>query len=449
MTSLKTWKQGTGRKLIAYSVLASLGAARATAQNSLKIDSGDTAWVLLSAALVMLMTPALGFFYGGMVRKKNTLSIITQCFVVLALISVQWVILGYTLSFGPDKGGMIGGLAYMGLRGVGMEPDPAYSATVPALAFRAFQMMFAVITPALIVGSFADRMKFPSFLLFILLWSTLVYDPVAHWVWGVGGWLREMGALDFAGGTVVHITAGVSALVAAVTIGRRVELRNGNVLKPHDITMTILGAALLWFGWFGFNAGSALGSGGLAAQAFVVTNTAAAAAALSWMAVSWAHTKKPSSLGIATGAVCGLVAITPASGFVSVSSSLVIGVLAGAVCYLAVAILKSRSKIDDALDVMGCHGVGGMLGALLTGVFAMKAVNPAGADGLFAGNAAQMFPQVMAVAAVAAYAAVGTAVIMKTLEWTVGLRVRREEEVVGLDLTQHGEEAYPDMEIPS
>jgi ammonium transporter, Amt family len=428
-------------------ILASTFAA--AQETTAKIDAGDTAWVLLSAALVMLMTPALGFFYGGMVRKKNALSIITQCIVILALVSVQWVLLGYSLSFGPDRGGVVGGLEWAGLSGVGLEPNQDYSATVPHLAFMIFQCMFAVITPALIVGSFADRMKFPAFLLFIVLWATLIYDPVAHWVWGVGGWLRNMGAIDFAGGTVVHITAGISALVAAVMIGRRVELRNGTVLKPHDITMTILGAALLWFGWFGFNAGSALGAGGLAAQAFVVTNTAAAAAALSWMAVSWAHTKKPSSLGIATGAVCGLVAITPASGYVSVLASVAIGIMAGAVCYTAVALLKAYTRIDDALDVMGCHGVGGILGAVLTGVYAQKAINPGGADGLLAGHAAQVVTQAIAVVAVAAYAAVGTAIILKALDITVGLRVLKEEEIVGLDLTQHGEEAYPDMEIPS
>jgi len=444
----KTYQQEKLRRIILTLLIALTLIVTASAQEtSPKIDTGDTAWVIMSAALVMVMTPALGFFYGGMVRKKNTLAIITQCMVILAIISVQWVLIGYSLSFGPDIKGFIGGLEYLGLKGVGMTPDPNYSSTIPALAFMIFQAMFAVITPALITGSFADRMKFSSFIIFILLWSTFVYDPIAHWVWGVGGWIRNMGVLDFAGGTVVHISAGISALIAAIIIGRRVEI-NGGYIRPQDITMTILGASLLWFGWFGFNAGSALGANGLAAQAFVVTNTAAAAAALSWMMVSWVHTKKPSSLGIATGAVCGLVAITPASGFVSVSAALVIGVLAGLVCYLAVVILKTYTKIDDALDVMGCHGIGGMLGAVLTGVFAEKAINYAGADGLLAGNAQLVFSQFIAVAAVIAYAAVGTAVILKIVDLAVGLRVRKEEEILGLDLTQHGEEAYPDMEIP-
>ncbi|VVB51158.1 Putative ammonium transporter [uncultured archaeon] len=422
-------------------------ATSACGEDASTINTGDTAWVLISAALVMLMTPALGFFYGGMVRRKNALSIITQCLIILALISVQWVLFGYSLSFGQDIGGIIGGLNFIGLKGVGAQPDANYSATIPALAFMIFQAMFAVITPGLIVGAFADRMKFSSFLVFVLLWATLIYDPIAHWVWGTGGWIRNMGALDFAGGTVVHISAGISAVVAAIIIGRRLELTNGSDLRPHDITMTILGASLLWFGWFGFNAGSALGANALAVQAFVVTNTAAAAAAISWMLVSWAHTKKPSSLGIATGAVCGLVAITPASGFVSVSASIIIGLIAGAVCYTSVFLLKRHTHIDDALDVLGCHGIGGATGAVLTGVFAQKAINSSGADGLLAGNASLVLTQLTAVAATALYAAIGTAVILKIIDVTLGLRVQKEEEILGLDLTQHGEEAYPDMEI--
>ena len=446
----KAWEQQKLRRIMLTLIAALVLSLPAMAQDAApRIDTGDTAWVLISAGLVMLMTPALGFFYGGMVRKKNALSIITQCIVILALISVQWVIIGYSLSFGSTIGGFIGRLDWVGLKGVGMAPDPNYSSTVPALAFMIFQAMFAVITPGLIVGSFADRMKFSSFIVFILLWATFIYDPIAHWVWGVGGWIRTLGALDFAGGTVVHLSAGISALVAALIIGRRLELNSGSEIKPHDITMTILGAALLWFGWFGFNAGSALGANGLAAQAFVVTNTAAAAAALSWMLVSWLHLKKPSSLGIATGAVCGLVAITPASGFVSVSASIVIGLLAGAVCYSAVALLKTYTKIDDALDVLGCHGIGGILGALLTGVFAQKAINPAGADGLLAGNPSLLVTQAIAVAVTIAYAAIGTAVLLKVIDVVIGLRVRKEEEIIGLDLSQHGEEAYPDMEIPS
>ena len=418
--------------------------------DGITIDTGDTTWVLISAALVMVMTPALGFFYGGMVRRKNVLSIITQSFIIVALISVQWVLIGYTLSFGPDFGGhgLIGSLEWVGLKGVGGQPDANYSATIPALAFVIFQAMFAVITPALITGSFADRMKFSAFIAFVLLWATFIYDPVAHWVWGVGGWIRNLGALDFAGGTVVHITAGMSALAAALVIGKRVELNSGTDMRPHDITMIILGASLLWFGWFGFNAGSALGANGLAAQAFVVTNTAAAAAALSWMAVSWVHNKKPSTMGIVTGAVCGLVAITPASGFVSVIASIAIGGLAGIICYMAVVVMKTRTKIDDALDVLACHGVGGITGALLTGIFADKLINGAGADGLLAGDPSLLVVQLVAVLATMLYAFIGTVLILKVIDLTLGLRVRKEEEVIGLDLTQHGEDAYPDMEIP-
>ncbi len=429
-------------------VILSMLIPPAAAQEA-KVDTGDTAWVLSAAALVLLMTPAVGFFYGGMVRKKNALSIITQSFVIVALISVEWVLVGYSMSFGPDIGGFIGSLKWAGLSGVGMQPNPDYSSTIPELAFMIFQAMFAIITPALIIGSFADRMKFSSFIAFILLWAMFVYNPVAHWVWGVGGWIKHLGAIDFAGGTVVHITAGISALISAVIIGRRLELNSGSDIRPHDITMAILGAALLWFGWFGFNAGSALGANGLAANAFVVTNTAAAAAALSWMSASWIHSKKPSGLGIATGAVCGLVAITPASGFVSPLAAIVIGAIAGVVCYTAIVLVKTQTNIDDSLDVLGCHGIGGITGALLTGVFAQKAINSAGADGLLAGNSSLVVTQLIAVIAVIAYAVIMTALILKVLDWTIGLRVRKEEEIIGLDLTQHGEEAYPDMEIPS
>ncbi len=441
MTPMKT-DYRTVSGFLGFLILATTANATST-----PIDTGDTAWVLASSALVLLMTPAVGFFYGGMIRKKNILSILTQSFVIISLVSIQWVLVGYSLAFGPDIGGVIGSLSLFGLKGVGMGPNADYGSTIPELAFMIFQAMFAIITPALIIGAFADRMKFTTFIAFILLWTTLVYDPIAHWVWGVGGWIRELGALDFAGGTVVHISAGVSALAAALIIGRRIGL-NGDGIRPHDITMTVLGASILWFGWFGFNAGSALGAGGLAAQAFVVTNTAAAAAALSWMLVSWVHAKKPSSLGIVTGAVCGLVAITPASGFVSPLAAILIGAAAGAVCYLSVVFMKTKTGIDDALDVMACHGVGGMAGALLTGVFAQAAVNSAGADGLLAGNPALLLSQAIAVVATAVYAFVVTAVLLKVLDALMGLRVRKEEEIIGLDLTQHGEEAYPDMDIP-
>jgi Amt family ammonium transporter len=404
------------------------------------INSGDTAWLLASASLVMLMTPALGFFYGGLVRKKNVLATIMHSFFILCLISVQWVLWGYTLAFGPDIGGLIGGLDWLALRGVTMEPNADYAATVPHQAFMVFQMMFAVITPALITGAFAERKRFKAFVVFTLLWATLVYDPVAHWVWGVGGWLRMLGALDFAGGTVVHITSGVSALVAALVLGRRKGL-GSEPIEPHDATMTVLGASLLWFGWFGFNAGSALTSGGLAASAFVVTNTAAAMAALTWMTVSWLHKGAPSVLGASAGAVAGLVAITPASGYVDVSSAIVIGLGAGTICYLGIQLTK-RLRVDDALDVFGVHGVGGAWGAIATGLFASSAVNSAAPDGLVNGNPAQLGIQLVAVAAVIAYAAVMTFVILKVINLFVALRVPEQDEVLGLDASQHREAAY-------
>jgi len=405
-----------------------------------EINPADTAWVLLSAALVMLMTPAVGFFYGGLVRKKNVLSVIMQSLFILALISVQWVLWGYSLAFGPDRGGLIGGLEWFALSGVGMEPNPDYSATIPHQAFMAFQMMFAVITPALITGAFAERMKFKSFVLFTLLWTTLVYDPLAHWVWGVGGWLRQLGALDFAGGTVVHISSGVSALVVALVLGRRIGLGE-KPMSPHDATMTVLGAALLWFGWFGFNAGSALAANGLAVNAFVVTNTAAAMSALTWMTVSWAHKGRPSVLGVAAGAVAGLVAITPASGFVTVQGAILIGMGAGVICYLAIE-LKGRLGVDDALDVWGVHGVGGTWGAIATGLFATVAVNELGANGLFYGDPSLLWRQLIAVSATCIYAGASTWVILKAIDATIGLRVGEREEVMGLDATQHGEVAY-------
>ena len=404
-----------------------------------KINTGDTAWLLASAALVMLMTPALGFFYGGLVRRKNVLATIMHSFFILALISVQWVLWGYSLAFGPDHGGLIGGLDWLSLKGVGQEPNADYAPTVPALAFMVFQMMFAVITPALITGAFAERKRFKAFVVFTLLWATFVYDPVAHWVWG-GGWLGQLGALDFAGGTVVHITSGVSALVAALVLGRR-RGYGLEPIEPHDATMTVLGASLLWFGWFGFNAGSALASGGLAANAFVVTNTAAAMAALTWMTVSWLHKGAPSVLGAAAGAVAGLVAITPASGFVDVSASILIGLGAGTFCYVGIQLAK-RLKVDDALDVFGVHGVGGMWGALATGIFATVAVNAAGANGAAYGNLAQLGTQAIAVIASATYSAVMTFVILKVIGIFVGLRVPEQEEVLGLDASQHREAAY-------
>ena len=403
----------------------------------MKIDSGDTAWLLISTALVMLMTPALGFFYGGLVGKKNVLSTLTHSFFILCLISVQWVLWGYSLAFSPDSGvGLIGGLGWVALKGVGFDPNPDYAATVPHQAFMAFQMMFAVITPALITGSFAERVSFKAYVIFSLLWATLVYDPIAHWVWGTGGWLHSLGALDFAGGTVVHISSGVSALVAAILIGRRLKSS-----EPHDATMTILGASLLWFGWFGFNAGSALASGGLATSAFVVTNTATAMAGLTWITVSWLHKGRPSVLGMAAGAVAGLVAITPASGFVDVSGSILIGLGAGSICYLAMQ-LRPRLRVDDALDVWAVHGIGGTWGAIATGIFATVAINSAGANGLLYGNPQQLLTQVIAVGATWIYAATATFVIVKVIDLTIGMRVKESEESLGLDRSQHGEIAY-------
>jgi Amt family ammonium transporter len=420
---------------------AASAAPGAAAPAPSKIDKGDTAWMLTSCALVLLMTaPGLALFYGGMVRSKNALGTLMQSFILMAVISIQWVLWGYTLAFGPDKGGIIGGLEWFGLRGVGAAPFDAYSKTIPHQVFMLFQMMFAIITPALITGAFAERKKFSAFLLFTLLWATLVYDPLAHWVWGDGGWLKKLGALDFAGGTVVHISSGVSALVCAIMIGKRRGYGH-QPMQPHNLPMTVLGAALLWFGWFGFNAGSALEANGLAASAFLATNTGAAAAALGWMFTEWMSRGKPTVLGAASGAVAGLVAITPASGYVGPMSALLIGAVAGALCYTACN-LKGKLGYDDSLDVVGVHGVGGTWGALATGLFASKAINDQGDNGLFFGNPGQLWTQLVAVLATYALAIVLTAIILKVVDAIVGLRVTEEEEVAGLDLSQHSETAY-------
>ncbi len=406
-----------------------------------KIDTGDTAWVLTSSALVLLMTaPGLFLFYGGLVRQKNALGTIMHSFIILALISLQWVLWGYSLAFGPDKGGIIGGLEWFGLKGVGQAPHPDYSATIPHQAFMLFQMMFAIITPALITGAFAERKKFSTFIVFILAWATFVYDPLAHWVWGVGGWLRALGALDFAGGTVVHISSGISALAAALVIGKRRGYGH-QPMQPHNLPMTVMGAALLWFGWFGFNAGSALGANGLAAHAFTTTNTATAAAVLGWMFTEWASRGKPTVLGAASGAVAGLVAITPAAGFVTPMASIVIGALAGVLCYTACN-LKAKLGYDDSLDVVGVHGVGGTWGALATGIFATKAVNEAGGDGLLYGNPGQLLIQAVAVVVTLVLGFVMTTIILKVLDAIMGLRLSEEDEMAGLDLSQHSETAY-------
>jgi Amt family ammonium transporter len=406
----------------------------------MRIDTGDTTWMLVSTALVMLMTPGLALFYGGMVRQKNVLGTIMQSFVALGLVTVQWILIGYSLAFGPDIHGLIGNLQWFGLQGVGMEPNPAYAATIPHQAFMMFQMMFAIITPALISGAFAERFKFSTYLVFVLLWSTFVYAPLAHWVWGVGGWLRSLGALDFAGGLVVHISSGVSALAAAIIIGKR-KGHGHEHMPPHNLTMTLLGATLLWFGWFGFNGGSALASGALATSAFLMTHIAAATATLSWLIVEWKHRGKPTLLGAASGAVAGLVAITPASGFVGPLAALAIGFGAGAVCYFGVNI-KNFFGYDDSLDAVGVHGVGGTFGALATGLFASKAINAAGANGAFFGNPSLILVQLLGVAVAIVYAFCVTWIILKVLDWAMGLRVQQEEEVQGLDLSQHGESGY-------
>jgi len=403
------------------------------------IDTGDTAWILTATVLVTMMTPALGFFYGGMVRKKNLLSTLNLSFITMGLIGVQWVLYGYTLAFGPTQGGWIGGLDFIGLNGVGAAPDPNYSATIPAIAFAAFQMTFAVITPALITGAFVERIRFRTFLVFTLIWATIIYAPLAHWVWAVGGVLRTYGALDFAGGTVVHIAAGFSALAFALVIrGRR---GYGSIsIEPNNIPLTVLGAGLLWVGWFGFNGGSALGANGLAFTALMNTNVAAAAAAVIWMLLAWSD-KKPSVLGIVTGAVVGLVAVTPAAGFVTPLAAIVIGAVAAPISYYSIKFIHSR-RLDESLDVWGCHGMAGMWGALATGLFATKSINEFGADGLFYGNPNQFVIQLVAAVGAAIFAFVVTFVIAKVLDKVLGLSVSELEEEVGLDVSEHGERAY-------
>jgi Amt family ammonium transporter len=430
-------------KIVVFTILAGLVVTPmfACADDASKINSGDTAWVLVSSALVLLMTaPGLALFYAGMVRRKNVLATLMQSFILVALVSVQWVLFGYSLAFAPG-GWMVGGLDWAGLRGVSMsEPFAAYAGTIPHQAFMIFQCMFAVITPALITGAFAERISFTGFLVFSLLWTTLIYDPLAHWVWGVDGWIHALGALDFAGGTVVHISSGVSALAAILMIGKRHGYGREH-MAPHNLTLTVTGAGLLWFGWFGFNAGSALAANGLAVSAFVVTHLGAAAAALSWMFVEWRIVGKPTVLGAASGAVAGLVAITPASGFVGPLSAIVIGAVAGALCYGAVR-MKPQFGYDDSLDVVGVHGVGGTWGALATGLFASKAINSAGADGLFFGNPTQLAIQALAVLATVAFAFVGSLVLLKVTDALVGLRVDEDAEQTGLDLSEHDEAAY-------
>jgi Amt family ammonium transporter len=426
-----------GAAIGAISVLL-LTASPVAAADGGELNSGDTAWLLTATALVMIMLPGLALFYGGLVRRKNVLSTIMASFFVLALVSVVWVLWGYSLAFAPDAfGGLIGGLDFIGFSNVTGAVDPRYAPTTPHVLFAGFQLMFAAITPALITGAFAERKRFGAFVLFTIAWTTLVYSPLAHWVWAPGGWLRAMGAIDFAGGTVVHISSGVSAMVVALVIGRRVT--NGDRMQPHDVPMTVLGAGLLWFGWFGFNAGSALGATGQAANALIVTNTAAGAATIAWALASYMHKRKVSVVGAAAGSIAGLVAITPASGYVTAGGAVIIGILAGGVCYAAI-LLRERLKVDDALDVWAVHGVGGTLGAIATGVFAVAAIG--GVKGAIDGNVAQVGTQLIAVAATWAFAGISTFVIIKAIDIVLGLRVAPSDEEMGLDLALHGEAAY-------
>jgi Amt family ammonium transporter len=429
-----------GTIVAAIAVVAIPGLALGATGDPPVADSGDTAWMLAATALVMIMLPGLALFYGGLVRRKNVLSTIMHSFFGLAIVSVVWVLVGFSLAFGPDVNGMglIGNLNYIGFMGVGLTPSTVYAVTIPFVLFAAFQLMFAAITPALITGAFAERKRFASFVLFTILWSILIYSPIAHWVWATDGWLFKLGALDFAGGTVVHASSGLSALIVAILIGRRVV--NGERMEPHDVPMTVLGAGLLWFGWFGFNAGSALTAGGLAASAFIVTNTAAAAATLTWVGASYLHHRKVSVVGAACGAVAGLVAITPASGFVTPGGAILIGLVAGGLCYSAT-LLRERVRVDDALDVFAVHGVGGVFGAIATGVLATSAVQ-ASYKGLIDGNAGQVLTQLIAVAATIAYAVVGTFVIVKVVDAILGIRISAKDEELGIDLAVHGEAAY-------
>jgi Amt family ammonium transporter len=426
--------------IAAVLALAALPGLALGAEGDPVADSGDTAWMLAATALVMIMLPGLALFYGGLVRRKNVLSTIMHSFFGLAIVSVVWVLVGFSLAFGPDVGGfgLVGNLDFVGFMNVGLVPSTVYAVTIPFVLFAAFQLMFAAITPALITGAFAERKRFASFVLFTVLWSIFVYSPIAHWVWATDGWLFKLGALDFAGGTVVHASSGVSALIVALLIGRRVV--NGDRMEPHDIPMTVLGAGLLWFGWFGFNAGSAVAANGLAASAFIVTNTAAAAATLTWVGASYLHKGKVSVVGAACGAVAGLVAITPASGFVTPGGAILIGLVAGGLCYSAT-LLRERIKVDDALDVFAVHGVGGTFGAVATGVFATSAVQTS-YKGLIDGNPGQVFTQLVAIGATIAYAVVATFVIVKLVDVILGLRISARDEELGIDLSTHGEAAY-------
>ena len=405
------------------------------------LDSGDIAWVITATALVMIMTPALGFFYGGLVRRKNLVSTISQCFAIFAVVSLVWAFWGYSLALGPSVSGFIGSFANVFLNNVGYAPNPGYSSTIPALLYMAFQLKFAAITPALIIGAFAERIRFKPLMVFIVLWTTFIYCPIAHWNWAVGGMLRDLGVIDFAGGLVVHTASGVSAVAAALVLGRRTGVDANHEVRPNNVPFVILGAAILWFGWFGFNAGSALAANTLAVNALVVTNLAAAAAAVSWMFTDWIRKGKPSAIGLSVGAVAGLVAITPASGFVGPMPSIIIGLVAGVLCNW-VGSLRARTRLDDSLDVFACHGAGGMWGTIATGLFASALINPGGPNGLFFGNPAQLGIQALAVVIVAAFSFVGSYVLLRLISLVMPLRVSPQDEDAGLDLSQHGEEAY-------
>jgi Amt family ammonium transporter len=416
------------------------GPAPAVPSVSLKVDSGDTAWVLTSSALVLAMLmPGLALFYGGLVRSKNVLGTIMQTVIILSVVSVLWILFGYSLAFGPDKGGVIGGLDWVGLSGVGADPHPTYGPTIPHQAFVLFQLMFAAIAPALVTGAFAERKRFTSVVLFGALWSLVVYVPLAHWIWG-GGWLAKLGALDFAGGAVIHISSGASALVCAIVLGQR-RGYGTDYMAPHNLPMTLLGAGFLWFGWFGFNGGSALGANGIAVSAILATHAAAAAGAMAWCGVEWAHRGKPTVLGVASGAVSGLATVTAAAGYISPLFAVAIGCVAGMACYAAI-VWKGRFGYDDSLDVVGIHGVGGVIGILATGLCASKAVNPGGADGLLFGNPGLFGIQVLVAAVATIFSMIGTFVILKLVDSMTGLRVSSEEEATGLDLSQHNERAY-------
>ncbi len=427
-------------RLFVLVALFALISSPSHAAGASSISPADTVWVLISTALVMLMTPGLGLFYGGMVRRKNVLATILQSFSMIGLVGMMWVLFGYSLAFGTDHWGIIGSLEWVGLRNVGMAPNPAYSATIPHQLFMIYQAMFAIITPALITGAFAERMRFKAYIIFAALWSILVYDPIAHWVWAPGGWLKQLGTLDFAGGLVVHVSSGIAALCCAIMLGRRKGFGKEE-FTPHNLTMTVVGTALLWFGWFGFNAGSSLAANGIAVGAFVATNTAGSAAAFTWIMIEWWHHGRPTALGAATGAVAGLAAVTPASGYIGPLSAMAIGIVVSVICYFAIT-LKNKFRYDDSLDVFGVHGVGGIWGVIAVGLFASTAVNPAGANGLFHGSMALLYKQLIGILAIGGYSFVVTFILLKVIRLITPLRVDASDEEEGLDLSQHGEIGY-------